>query len=53
MLKNPKAKLDLKNLSMLPSYFDYIFVHRTQKAQLKPKIFVDFRPEPGPNRNPT
>ena len=37
---------------MLPSYFDYIFVHLKQKsisqARIKPEIFVDFRPEPDP-----
>ena len=42
---------------MLPSYFDYIFVHLRQKVRLKPEIspevFVNFRPEPGPNPNPT
>ena len=30
--KNPKVKLGLKNLAMLPSYFDYIFVHLGQKS---------------------
>ena len=38
---------------MLPNYFDYIFVHLRQKstsqAQIKPEIFVNFRPEPNPN----
>ena len=33
---------------MLPRYFDYIFVHSRQKARLRPKIFVNFRPEPDP-----
>ena len=38
---------------MLPSYFDYIFVHIRQKVclrleQTKPEIFVNFRPEPNP-----
>ena len=41
---------------MLPSYFDYVFVHLRQKVGLrpefmKPKIFVNFRPEPGPTYN--
>ena len=27
--KNPKVKLGLKNLALLPSCFDYIFVHLT------------------------
>ena len=35
---------------MLPSYFDYIFVHLRQKVRLKPELspenFVNFRPEP-------
>ena len=29
--KNPKVKLGLKNLAMLPVYVDYIFVHLRQK----------------------
>ena len=37
---------------MVPSYFDYIFVHLRQKArhrsELCPEIFVNFRPEPSP-----
>ena len=37
---------------MLPSYYNYIFVHLRQKgrflARIKPKIFVNFRPEPDP-----
>ena len=37
---------------MLPSYFDYIFVHLRQKVRLspeiKPDIFVNFRPAPDP-----
>ena len=32
--KNPKIKLGLKNLAMLPNYFDYIFVHLRQKVRL-------------------
>ena len=44
--------LGLKNLAMLPSNFDFIFVHQKQKARLRPdlspKIFVNFRPEPDP-----
>ena len=37
---------------MLPSYFDYIFVHLRQTARLGPEIFVNFRPEnPGPTCN--
>ena len=44
--KNPKVKLGLKNLAMLPSYFDCIFVLLRQKVRLRPEIFVNFRPEP-------
>ena len=40
-------KLRLKNLAMLPNYFD-IFVHLKQKARFRPEIFVNFRPEPDP-----
>ena len=41
---------------MLPSYFDYIFVHLRQKARLRPELSPKFcqlkaqtQPEPGPN----
>ena len=34
--KKTKVKLGLKNLAMLPSYFDCIFVHLSQKARLRP-----------------
>ena len=52
--KNPKVKLYLKNLAMLLSYSDYIFVQVIQKARLRceflstfePDNFVKFRPEP-------
>ena len=37
-----KAKLGLKNLAILPSYFDYIFVHLRQKACLRPKLSPKF-----------
>ena len=51
MPKNPKVKFGLKNLAMMPNYFDYTFVQLRQKARLrariKPYIFVNFRPEPG------
>ena len=49
--KVPKVKLGLKNLAMLPSYFDYIFVHLRQKVRLKPELnpkFLSFRPETDP-----
>ena len=34
--KKTKVKLDLKNLAMLPSYFDNIFVQLRQKACIRP-----------------
>ena len=51
--------LGLKNLTMLPSYFDYLFVHLRQKARLRPELIPEFcqleartRPEkPGPTYN--
>ena len=46
MPEKPKVKLDLKNLAMLPSYFDYIFVHRRQKAHLRPKNLSTLGPNP-------
>ena len=46
--KKQEVKLRLRNLAMLSSYFDYIFVHLGPKARLRPKIFVNFRPEPDP-----
>ena len=36
--KKTKVKLDLENLAMLQSYFDYIFVHLRQKARLRPEL---------------
>ena len=59
-----KLKLCLKNLAILPSYSDYIFVHLRQKVHLKPELSPKFlsafgpnptrtRPEPSPNSNPT
>ena len=42
---------------MLPSYFDYIFVHlktkNTSQAQINHEILINFKPEPGPNPNRT
>ena len=46
--KKTKVKLGLKNLAMLPSYFDYILVRLSQKARLRPEVFVNFEPEPDP-----
>ena len=47
--KNPKVKLVLKNLAMLPSYFDYIFVHLRQKVRPKPILGPIFLSIFGPN----
>ena len=44
-----KVKLGLKNLAMLPSYFDYIFVHLRQKARLRPDLSPKFLSTLGPN----
>ena len=54
--KNRKVTLSLKNLAMLPRYFDYFFVQLRQKARLRPELSPKFlstlartRPEkPGP-----
>ena len=40
--------LGLKNLAMLPSYFDYIFVHLQQKARLRPDLSPKFLSTSGP-----
>ena len=45
--------LGLKNLAMLASYFDYIFVHLKQKALLRPNLSPKFLSTSGPNPNPT
>ena len=44
--KKTKVKLGLKNLAMVPSYADYIFVHLRQKARLKPEILSTLGPNP-------
>ena len=38
--KKPKVKLGLKNLAMLPSYFDYTVVLR--KVRLRPELSPKF-----------
>ena len=46
----------MKNLALLPSYFNYIFVHLRQKARLRPELSPKFcqlyartrREKPGP-----
>ena len=40
--KKTKVKLGLKNLAMLPNYFDYIFAHLRQKARLRPELSPKF-----------
>ena len=47
--KKTKVKLDLKNLAMLPSYFDYIFVHLKQKVRLRPELSPKFLSILAPN----
>ena len=42
-------KLSLKNLIMLPSYFDYIFVHLRQKVRLRPELSREFLSSLSPN----
>ena len=45
-----KVKLGRKNLAMLPSYFDYIFVHLRQKVRLWPELSPKFLSTSGPNQ---
>ena len=47
--KKTKDKLDLKNLAMLPSYFDHIFVHLRQKVRLRLELSPKFLSTLGPN----
>ena len=47
--KKNKVNLGLKNLTMLPSYFDYIFVHLSQKVRLRPELSPKFLSTLGPN----
>ena len=53
--KNPKVVLGQKNLAMLPSYFDYIFVYLKQKAHLRPDLSPKFlwTSDPNPARTRT
>ena len=39
----------MKNLAMLPSYFDYIFVHLRQKVRLRPQLSPKFLSTLGPD----
>ena len=47
--KNPKVKLGLKNLAILPNYFGYIFVQLKQKARLRRELSPKFLSTLGPN----
>ena len=47
--KTRKFKLGLKNLAMLPSYFDYYFVHLRQKVRLRPELSPKILSTLGPN----
>ena len=47
--KKTKVKIGLKNLAMLPSCFDSIFVHLRQKARLRPELSPNFLSTLGPN----
>ena len=47
--KKTEVKLRLKNLAMLPSYFDYIFVYLRQKARLRPELSAKFQSTLSPN----
>ena len=47
--KNSKVKLGLQNLVILPSYFDYIFVHLRQKVRLRPELSPQILSTFGPN----
>ena len=48
-VKNPKVKFGLKNLVLLPSYFDFIFVHLSQKVRLRLELSPNFLSTLGPN----
>ena len=47
--KKTKVKLGLKDLAMLPCYFDYIFVDLRQKVRLRPDLSPKFSSTLGPN----
>ena len=47
--KKTKVKLGLKNLAMLPSCFDYSFVHLRQKVSLRPELSPKLLSTLGPN----
>ena len=47
--KKTKVKQSLRNLAMLPSYFEYIFAHLRQKVCLRPDLSPKFLSTLGPN----
>ena len=47
--KKTKVKLGLKNLAILPNYFDDTFVHLRQKVGLRPELSPKFLSTLGPN----
>ena len=47
--KNESLVIGLKNLAMLPNYFDYIFMHQRQKARLRPELSPKFLSTLDPN----
>ena len=47
--KKTKVKLGQKHLAMLPSYFNYIFVHLRQKVRVRLELSPKFLPTFGPN----
>ena len=49
MHEKKKLKLGLKNLAMLLSYFDYVFVHLRQKARLRRELSPKFLSTLGTN----
>ena len=53
MPENNRKLLGLKNLAMLPNYFDYTFLHLSQKVRLKPELSPKFLSTLGLNPNPT
>ena len=47
--KTRRVKLGLKNLTMLPSYFDYFFVRQRPKVRLRSKLSPKYLSAFGPN----
>ena len=49
MPEKPQSYIRSENLSMLPIYFDYIFVHLRQKVRFRPELSPQFVSTLGPN----